>query len=75
MTETQGRYDSRGIPWRQFATYSVLSAVIIVFAFYLLFVVFAPQMDELSDISCLRGGNSRDVCLTPEQGRRWYRGN
>jgi len=75
MTESRGQDDNRGVPWKQFASYSVLSAVIIVAAFYLLFDVLGPQMDDLADISCLKGGNSRAVCLSPEQGRQWYRGN
>jgi len=75
MTNPQGK-DPRPSPSLQrVAAYAIISAIGVAAALYLLFGPLGRQMDELADMSCLRGGNSRDVCLSPEQGRQWYRGN
>ena len=69
----QGSDDRFAPSLRRIAAYSIVSAAGVATALYLLFGALGPQMDELADISCMKG-NSRWVCLTPEQGRQWYRG-
>jgi hypothetical protein len=54
-------------------SYSIASAIGTATALYLLFGVLGPRIDDMVSASCVKG-DRRQFCLSPEQGRRWYRG-
>ncbi len=74
MMNLQRKDPRPALTFQRVVAYAVISAAGVATSLYLLFGALGPQMDWLADTSCMKG-NSRWVCLTTEQGKRWYRGD